>query len=254
MFSALSLPMMLSPMRLFLDWRLMSPHSLHGQLMSRRHIAHSSIAGTLSKYPVIATFLHAAVTGDKEKSRHFPGRHTLLSISELLAKEDSIYNVWPHFSLFVESSVCLQHLFRVWGHLTWALNGQPAQVTSLMYFSLASVNTPWRLNEWMGNRLMRNLTFYAIVLRSWGVSFLVFVSNLSRPSDVFLSIRGANLGWITSQHPTLNIDSRHGTPVTCELLIRLAINNSASTYFAWIAWRASSWWWWQGAPCYSWTQ
>ena len=51
MFSVLSLCLVLSPMRRFLDWRLVSPE--HGQWtaqmlgVSRRQFAQSSIAGTL---------------------------------------------------------------------------------------------------------------------------------------------------------------------------------------------------------------
>ena len=57
---------------------------------------------------------------------------------------------------------------------------------------------------------------------------------------------GANLGWITSQHPALKIDTRHGNPMTHHLN---DINNAVSTYFVWLVWTASSWWWWPGAPC-----
>ena len=32
-------------------------------------------------------------------------------------------------------------------HLTWTLNGQPAQVTHLMYYRLAHVNTSGKINE-----------------------------------------------------------------------------------------------------------
>lgn len=84
----------------------------------------------------------------------------------------------------------------------------PDRVTQLMYYRLAHVNTSWKINETMGIRI-----FYATVMRSRGVSFLVFVSNLSGPDDVFLSIRGANLGWITTPN-TLKIDTRHCNPMT----------------------------------------
>ena len=57
---------------------------------------------------------------------------------------------------------------------------------------------------------------------------------------------GANLGWITSQHPALKIDTRHGNPMTHHLN---DINNAVSTYFVWLVWTVSSWWWWPGAPC-----
>ena len=100
-------------------------------------------------------------------------------------------------------------------HLTWALSGQncPGDTPHVLPFSTRQY---FRENKWdgMGIRMMLNLDFYATVLRSWGVSFLVFVSNLSRPDDVFLSIREEPI-LAGSQHPNiLKIDSRHCNPVT----------------------------------------